>query len=163
MSRAEPSDRFAARAGEELIELPAAADAQVHFIGRVLTPFATLADCPKNPLGGQVEATVEIDARYARGLEGIEKFSHLILLYWMDAARRDIILQTPRHLDAPRGVFALRSPVRPNPIALAVVDLVRVEGTRLIVKGIDCRNGTPLVDIKPYFASIDSVPGARRP
>ena len=157
------NQRFATRAGEITIDLPAAPDAHIHFIGRVRTPFATLADCPKNPLGGQVEATVEIDARYARGLEGIEKFSHLILLYWMDEARRDIILQTPRHLETPRGVFALRSPVRPNPIAMAVVALIRVEGTRLVVKGIDCRDGTPLVDIKPYFASIDSVPEAKRP
>jgi tRNA-Thr(GGU) m(6)t(6)A37 methyltransferase TsaA len=157
------TERFATRTGEQAIELPAAPDAHIHFIGRIRTPFATLADCPKNPLGGQVEATVELDPRYAAGLTGIEKFSHLVLLYWMDAARRDIILQTPRHLAEPRGVFALRSPVRPNPIAMAVVEFVRVEDTRLVVKGIDCRDGTPLIDIKPYFASIDSVQDARRP
>ena len=133
-------------------------------IGRLRTPWQTTKDCPRNGRrGDQPLCTVEVDPEYIPGLKDLEGYTHLILLYWMDAARRDIILQTPRHLDAPRGVFALRSPVRPNPIALAVVDLVRVEGTRLIVKGIDCRNGTPLVDIKPYFASIDSVPGARRP
>lgn len=163
MSGTIESERFEPRRGETCIELPGSTDAGLHFIGQVRTPFAKLADCPKNPLGGQLEATVELDPRYALGLTGIEKFSHLVLLYWMDAACRDIILQTPRHLDAPRGVFALRSPVRPNPIAMAVVELIRVEGTRLIVKGVDCRDGTPLVDIKPYFASIDSVPDARRP
>ncbi len=150
------------REGEVSVTLPSAFDASLVFIGRIRTPFATLADCPKNPREGQVEATVEIDPRYIAGLEGIERFSHLILLYWMDAARRDLIRQTPRHLDAPRGVFALRSPLRPNPVSLAVVELIRVEGTRLTVKGIDCRDGTPLIDIKPYFASTDSVPGARR-
>lgn len=151
------------RAGEIAVDLPTIPDAHIHFIGRIRTPFATLADCPKNPREGQVEATVEVDARYAAGLEGIEGFSHLILLYWMDEARRDLVRQTPRHLDAPRGVFALRSPLRPNPVALSVVELLRVEGARLVVRGIDCRDGTPLVDIKPYLASTDSVPAARRP
>ena len=150
------------RQGEECVPLPDAPDASLYFIGRIRTPFATLADCPKNPREGQVEATVELDARYRTGLEGIERFSHLILLYWMDAARRDLIRQTPRHLDAPRGVFALRSPLRPNPVSLAVVELLRVEGANLTVKGIDCRDGTPLIDLKPYFASTDSVPAARR-
>jgi len=144
--------------------LPAEADAGVHFIGHILTPYPTLADCPKNPReSAGAEATLVVDDRYVSGLEGIKGFSHLIVLYWMDAARRDLLLQTPRHLDAPRGVFALRSPLRPNPIALSVVELVRVEGSRIIVKGIDCRSWTPLVDIKPYLASIDSVPHARRP
>lgn len=159
----QPTAVPAARPGEIAVALPAAHDAGVHFIGRIRTPFATLADCPKNPREGQVEATVDVDPAYAAGLEGLEHFSHLMLLYWMDAARRDLLRQTPRHLDAPRGVFALRSPLRPNPIALSVVELVRIEGTRLTVRGIDARDGTPLLDIKPYFASTDSVPHARRP
>ncbi len=150
------------RPGEITIGLPPAPDAGLYFIGRIRTPFATLSQCPKNPREGQVEATVELDARYAAGLEGIERFSHLILLYWMDEARRDLVRQTPRHLDAPRGVFALRSPLRPNPVSLAVVELLGVDGTNLVVKGIDCRDRTPLLDIKPYFASTDSIPAARR-
>jgi tRNA (Thr-GGU) A37 N-methylase len=60
-------------------------------------------------------------------------------------------------------VFALRSPVRPNPIGLSVCELVRVEGTRLVIRNIDCVDGTPLIDLKPYFSSTDSVPEARRP
>lgn len=151
------------RPGELIVPLPATPDAGLHFIGLIRTPFATLGDCPKNPREGQVEATVELDARYAPGLDGIERFSHLILLYWMDAARRDLVRQTPRHLGAPRGVFALRSPLRPNPISLAVVELLGVTGATVRIRGIDCRDRTPLVDIKPYFASTDSVPDARRP
>ena len=81
----------------------------------------------------------------------------------MDRARRDLIEQVPAHLGRPRGTFALRSPVRPNPIALSVVELVKIEGTVLTVRNIDCVDGTPLIDIKPYFVSIDSVPDARRP
>ena len=155
----EQNDR---RDGEVSVPLPSVFDASLVFIGRIRTPFARLADCPKNPLEGQVEATVELDPRDAPGLEGIERFSHLILLYWMDEARRDLVRQTPRHLDAPRGVFALRSPLRPNPVSLAVVELLAVAGERLTIKGIDCRDDTPLIDIKPYFASTDSVPGAWR-
>jgi tRNA (Thr-GGU) A37 N-methylase len=82
----------------------------------------------------------------------------------MDHARRDLIQQVPGHLEGhPRGTFALRSPVRPNPIALAVVEIVGIEGTTVIVRTVDCLDGTPLLDIKPYFASTDSVPHARRP
>ena len=163
MAQMEPDDAPPLRTREVAVPLPAAFDAGLVFIGHIRTPFATLADCPKNPGEGQVEATVALDPRYVAGLEGIERCSHLILLYWMDAARRDLVRQTPRHLDAPRGVFALRSPLRPNPVSLAVVELVGVCGANLTIKGIDCRDRTPLLDIKPYFASTDSVPGARRP
>ena len=79
----------------------------------------------------------------------------------MDKARRDLILQAPRHYATQRGTFALRSPVRPNPIAASVVKLVKVEGAKLIVTGLDCLDGTPLVDIKPYFASTDAVADAK--
>jgi tRNA (Thr-GGU) A37 N-methylase len=78
----------------------------------------------------------------------------------MDKARRDLVVQAPRHYETQRGTFALRSPVRPNPIAASVVRLVRVDGTRLSVVGLDCLDGTPLLDIKPYFASTDAVPAA---
>ena len=151
------------RDGEVRIELPAQGDAEVHFIGLIRTPFATLKDCPKNVREGAAEARIELVPRYAAGLDGVVRCSHLIVLYWLDESRRDLVLQAPRHLGKPRGVFALRSPVRPNPIGLAVVELVSVAGTTLVVRNLDCRDGTPLIDIKPYFASIDSVPDARRP
>lgn len=157
-SRAAPG----VRPGEIAVSLPAEADAGVYFIGRIRTPFATLDDCPKNPREGKVEARIEVDLRYAAGLEGLERFSHVIVLYWMDEARRDILRQTPKHLDAPRGCFALRSPLRPNPVSLSVAELVSIEGNVLTISGIDCRDGTPLIDIKPYFASTDSIPDARR-
>ena len=101
-----------------------------------------------------------MDARWADALTDIETCSHLLVLYWMDRARRDLVLQVPRHYGEPRGTFALRSPVRPNPIAMSVVKLVRIDGTILSVVGLDCLDGTPLIDIKPYFASVDSVPDA---
>ena len=150
------------RTGEIVIEMPAAPDAGVHFIGRIRTPFLTTKDCPRNVREGGAEATIELDPFYAAGLDGLAGFSHLILLYWMDEARRDIVRQSPRHLSTQRGVFSLRSPVRPNPIGLSVVELLGIEGTTLKVRYLDCRDRTPLIDIKPYFASIDSVPDAKR-
>lgn len=157
------ADDTSPRSGEEAIALPEETDAEVYFIGRIRTQFPTRADCPKNGRDSDAEAVIELDPRFADGLLDIERCSHLIVLYWMDEARRDLIRQVPRHLGRARGTFALRSPVRPNPIALSVVELVKVDGNRLTVRHIDCRDGTPLVDIKPYHAATDSIPDARRP
>ena len=78
----------------------------------------------------------------------------------MHNSQRDLVLQVPGHYGVQRGTFALRSPARPNPIAMSVVKLLRIEGGKLSVVGLDCLDGTPLLDIKPYFASTDSVPEA---
>ena len=104
--------------------------------------------------------TIELDPRWAAALKDVESCSHLVVLYWMDKSRRDIVLQVPRHYRVQRGTFALRSPARPNPIAMSVVRLLKVDGNRLDVVGLDCLDGTPLLDLKPYFASTDSVPEA---
>jgi tRNA-Thr(GGU) m(6)t(6)A37 methyltransferase TsaA len=157
------SDNSGVRPGEVAVSLPEAFDAQLRFIGRIRTPFKSRSECPKNTAESQAEGRVELDPRYAAGLTGLEGFSHVWLLYWMHEARRDLIMQVPAHLGQARGTFALRSPVRPNPIAMAAVELVRIEGTTLTVRHVDCLDGTPLLDIKPYFASIDSIPAARRP
>lgn len=157
---ADPSD---IRPGEVQVELPATFDAGVYFIGRIRTPFKTRAECPKNTAQSDAVGRVELDARYAGGLEGLKRCSHVILLYWMHEARRDLVQQVPVHLGHPRGTFALRSPVRPNPIALAVVEVLGIEGNAISVRNVDCVDGTPLLDIKPYYASIDSFPDATRP
>jgi tRNA-Thr(GGU) m(6)t(6)A37 methyltransferase TsaA len=155
------SSHFAARPGELKVAPPDSFDAGLYFIGRIRTPWRTLAECPKN--GGEAEAvcTIELDARYAPGLKDVETCTHLIVLYWMGEAPRDLIVQQPRHYAEPHGVFALRSPARPNPIALSVVHLLGVDGPILRVRGIDCLDGTALLDLKPYFASTDSRPDAR--
>jgi tRNA-Thr(GGU) m(6)t(6)A37 methyltransferase TsaA len=163
MKTQKPTDVATPRPGEVAIDLPASPDAEVYFIGRIRTGFPTRADCPKNGRKSNAEATIELDPRYADGLLDIERCSHLIVLYWMDEARRDLVRQVPGHLGKPRGTFTLRSPVRPNPIALSVVELLKVDGLRLTIRYIDCRDGTPLIDIKPYFATTDSIPDARRP
>jgi len=148
------------REGEVAVELPARFDASLYFIGRIHTPWTRREDCPKNGRESQAVCTIDVDPRWARGLTGLESASHVLVLYWMDKARRDLVLQAPRHYAEQRGTFALRSPVRPNPIAASVVRLVGIEGTRLSVVGLDCLDGTPLLDLKPYFASTDAVPDA---
>jgi tRNA-Thr(GGU) m(6)t(6)A37 methyltransferase TsaA len=157
------SEESKVRPGEVAVPLPGEFDAGVYFIGRIRTPFKSRAECPKNPGQSQAEGRIEIDPRFAEGLRDLERCSHIWLLYWMHEARRDLLLQVPAHLGQPRGTFALRSPVRPNPIALSAVELVAVQDTTLTVRHVDCVDGTPLIDVKPYFASVDSFPDAGRP
>lgn len=151
---------FGIRDGEVAIDLPATFDAGIHFIGRIRTPFRKREDCPKNGAESDAVCTIELFERYAPGLLGIDTCTHLHVLYWMDKAPRNLVVQRPRHYGDGRGTFALRSPARPNPIALSVCPLLKVEGPVLTVTRLDCLDGTPLVDLKPYFASTDSAPEA---
>ena len=151
---------FGVRDGEVAVELPKQPDAGVYFIGRIRTPWKERKNCPKNARESDAVCTVELDPRWREGLKDVATCSHLVLLYWMDKSPRNLVLQVPGHYGAQHGTFALRSPARPNPIALSVVRLLRVEGDTLSVTGLDCLDGTPLLDIKPYFASTDSVPEA---
>jgi len=120
----------------------------------------TAQGLPKNARESDAVCTVELDPRWAPALKDLETCTHIVLLYWMDRSRRDIVLQMPRHYGVQRGTFALRSPARPNPIAIERVRLLKVEGATLEVVGLDCLDGTPLIDIKPYFASTDAVSDA---
>jgi tRNA-Thr(GGU) m(6)t(6)A37 methyltransferase TsaA len=140
-------------------------DARLVFIGRVRTPWRTLADCPKNVrVARQAGATahLEIAEPYRPGLAGLEQVSHVVVLYWMDRSRRDVIVQAPRHADGLRGVFSLRSPARPNPIAMAAVPLLSLDvaAGRLEIGMLDCLDGTPLVDLKPYVPTVDAFTDA---
>jgi tRNA (Thr-GGU) A37 N-methylase len=133
-------DPYGIRPGEVQGPLPDTFDAQVYFIGRIQTPWKTRDDCPKNARESDAICRIEVDARWATALTGIETCSHLLVLYWMHRARRDLVLQAPRHY--------------------GVVRLIGVDGTTLSVIGLDCLDGTPLLDLKPYFASTDAVPDA---
>ncbi|MFG1402218.1 SAM-dependent methyltransferase [Xanthobacter sediminis] len=137
------------RPGEHGIDLPGHYDAQIYFIGRARTPWRVRAECPRqgDAISGPV-CRLEIDPRWAEALTGITGHARLQVLYWMDQARRDLVLQIPRG-QLPAGTFALRSPARPNPIASSVITLVEVNGLALCVRGLDCVDGTALVDLKP--------------
>ncbi|MGF3022368.1 tRNA (N6-threonylcarbamoyladenosine(37)-N6)-methyltransferase TrmO [Methylobacterium aquaticum] len=152
---------FGMRPGEESVDLPPAFDAGLYFVGRVRTPWTERAECPRNSAQSDAVCTLEVDPLFAPALRSLDGTSHLIVLYWMDRAPRNLVAQQPRHAPEPRGTFALRSPARPNPIAVSVVELLGIVGGTLRVRGLDCLDGTPLLDIKPYFASTDARPQAR--
>ena len=148
------------REGEVAVELPPRFDASLYYIGHIRTPWKRREDCPKNPRESDATCVIAVDPRWTKALQGLETVSHVVVLYWMDRARRDLVLQAPHHYSERRGTFALRSPVRPNPIAVSVARIVGIEGCTLTVVGLDCVDNTPLLDLKPYFASTNSVPDA---
>ncbi len=136
-------------------------DASVVFIGKIKSPWQTREECPKNIAQAREReqiATLEVDLPWRPGLDGVERYFHLILLYWMQEARRDLIVLKPRHRPDPTGVFSLRAPARPNPIAISTVRLLEVnQDTGIVtIDAIDCLDGTPLLDIKPWFETVDT-------
>ena len=138
----------------------AAGNAQLVFIGRIRSPWCDRASCPHNLRQARERGGggwVDVAAPYRPGLAGLAGKTHIVLLYWLDQARRDIIVAKPRHAESTSGVFALRSPVRPNPIGLATVRVVSldIEAGRIGLDAIDCLDGTPLIDIKPYIAAAE--------
>ena len=141
------------RPGEVAVALPSHTDAGVYFIGTIHTPWRTRGDCPKRgSLDGPI-CTIVVDERWRVALTDLADHRRIQVLYWMHRARRDLLLQTPLRTGQTTGSFALRSPVRPNPIASSVVELMAIEGTTLQVRGLDCIDGTPLIDLKPHRAT----------
>lgn len=143
------------RPHEIAAQAPLPADAALAFIGHIETPWARREDCPKQGSPEGPECALVLAPDWAPALDGIEGTEWLDVLYWLHLSRRDLLVQAPRHAAGPKGTFALRSPVRPNPIGLARARLIRRAGNRLVVRGLDCVNGTPLIDIKP-----ERCPGA---
>jgi tRNA-Thr(GGU) m(6)t(6)A37 methyltransferase TsaA len=138
-------------------------DLTLTVIGHIRSPWSK-GSCPKNLREARANGggfSIEIAAPYRPGLAGLTAGDAIVVLYWMDAARRDLIVQSPTHRDGPVGTFALRSPARPNPIAMAVVILKEIDMASgvLQIDTIDAFDGTPVLDIKPWLASVD-VPRA---
>lgn len=132
----------------------------IQAIGTIHTPYRTLGDCPKNSRFCTESCSIEVFPAFAEALLDVDSASHLFVLYWLHKADRST-LSKPTPLDGvTRGVFATRSPARPNPIGLSIVPLLGREDNTLYIGGLDCLDGTPLVDIKPYLTSNDCVPGA---
>lgn len=132
-------------------------------IGHLETPWPSPADCPRN--GRQPDPPPECRAviapDYREGLLGLEGFSHLILLYWLDRAPPPALVIRPPFDGERRGVFATRAPCRPNPLALSVVRFAGIAGPGILrVHNLDCASGTPLLDIKPYLPTTDAEPEA---
>jgi tRNA (adenine37-N6)-methyltransferase len=124
-------------------------------IGRARTPFKETSEIPKG-LGAEhrAEGVLEIDDRFEAGLADVEGFSHLYVLWVFDRVEGVELTAWPPADDRPHGVFATRSPQRPNPIGLTVVELLARDGCRLRVAGVDMLDGTPVLDIKPYLSNV---------
>ena len=142
------------RQGEIAVPLPPQSDAGVYFIGTIRTPWCTRRECPKRgSLDGPI-CSIVVDEHWREGLTDLAAYKRIQILYWMHRARRDLVLQTPFSSMVTTGTFALRSPVRPNPIASSIVELLAIDGATLQVRGLDCLNGTPLIDIKPEHTGV---------
>lgn len=124
-------------------------------IARATTPYKTTHEIPKG-FGAKhdAEGVIEVAPEYEAGLTDIEGFSHLFVIWVFDRSEGYELMGTPPVDDRPHGVFSTRSPRRPNPIGLTVVELLGREGRRLQVRGVDMLDGTPVLDIKPYLSSI---------
>ncbi len=152
------------RDGETALDFDPGAqcDASLRFIGRIRTPWKR-DDCPKNVTRARESgegARIELDAAFAEGLTGLTVGQGIVLIYWMHGARRDLITQRPRHADTARGTFALRSPNRPNPLAMSAVRITSldVQAGVIGIDALDCFDATPLVDIKPSVPAVDVPP-----
>jgi len=159
---------FERREGEIPLALDPAAmpgDAHLVFIGRIISPWKDRDECPKN-MGEARErarpAQVVVEPPYRAGLAGLERVSHVVILSWLGRSPRNLIVQKPRHAPQAKGVFALRSPARPNPLGLHIARLTAldIDAGQLTLDGIDTLDGTPVIDIKPYYASTDAFPDA---
>ena len=148
----------AVRPGEIAIELPPTTDAGIYFIGTIHTPWQSRRDCPRRGSADGPLCSIVLEERWRPALTGLSQHRRLQLLYWMHQARRDLALQAQAAKGQVFGTFALRSPVRPNPIASSIVELVAIEDGILTVRGLDCIDGTPLIDIKPDRTRASDTP-----
>ena len=137
------------RAGEVAVDAPATTDAGLVFIGRIRTPWTDRLMCPRQGRADGPTCRIEIFPPWHPALDGIERYERVEVLYWLHLSRRDLVLQSPASDGSARGTFSLRSPVRPNPIGSCIAQLVKVEADGLLVRGLDCLDGTPLLDLKP--------------
>ncbi len=147
----EPDDGL--RPGEVAVRLPPNTDVGVYFIGTIHTPWRARGECPKRGSPDGPICSIVVHELWRSALIDLADHRRIQVLYWMHRARRDLVLQTPLRTGQTTGSFALRSPVRPNPIASSVVELVAIEGVTLQVRGLDCIDGTPLIDLKPDRAT----------
>jgi len=130
-------------------------------IGIIHTPYQRREDIPRQGRLSSEICEIEVFEEYSAGLKDIDQCTHLFVLFWLHLGDRSKLTARPPMDGQEHGVFATRSPNRPNPIALDIVKLLDVNGRRLRVTGMDALNGSALLDIKPYSAGIDSFPEAR--
>jgi len=126
-------------------------------IGAIHSPFKEKVETPIQPFRSRAIGEIKVFEEFAEGLQDIEKFSHIIILYLFHKSNGFNLLVKPFMDNDLRGLFATRHPARPNPIGLSVVELIGRKGSTLRVKGIDVIDGTPLLDIKPFVPAFDNA------
>lgn len=131
-------------------------------IGTIQTPFKEIAGMPIQPAGARgVCANIKILPEFTDGLQDLDGFSHLILVYHLDRVREIRLKVMPFMDKVERGVFATRAPTRPNSIGISIVKLISIEGNKLQIENVDILDNTPLLDIKPYIPEFDEQQNVR--
>ena len=137
------------RVGEVVVHAPAATDAGLVYIGRIRTPWTSRMETPRRGRPDGPISRIEVFEPWVRALEGLAQYERVEVIYWLHLSRRDLVLQSPANDGVTRGTFSIRSPVRPNPLGTSIAHLVGIEGATVLVRGMDCLDGTPLLDLKP--------------
>ncbi|MDZ8119361.1 tRNA (N6-threonylcarbamoyladenosine(37)-N6)-methyltransferase TrmO [Pontiella agarivorans] len=134
---------------------------ELTLIGTIRTPHTTADNIPVQPVGSEDEGVVELYPEFAEGLKDVDGFSHVMLLFHLHKMKPDYKLTITPFMDKKEhGVFATRSPARPAAIGLSTVKVKKVEGSKLYFEGADMLDGSPLIDIKPFFRNVDNRPNA---
>ena len=137
------------RRNELAVDPPAPVDAGLVFIGRIHTPWTSRMETPRRGRADGPVCRIELFDPWLPALKGVAARERLEVLYWLHLSRRDLVQQSPANDGVTHGTFSIRSPVRPNPIGTSIAHLVAIEGNMVLVRGLDCIDGTPLLDLKP--------------
>ncbi len=132
--------------------------AELVFVGHIKTPYQSKEECPGQARPENGTSQIIVDEKYAPAINGLTPGDHVQVLYWFDQANRSVLKTVPMWSEdnEERGVFSIRSPVRPNPIALSTVEILSIDNNLMTVTAMDCIDGTPLLDMKPYFKHLKS-------
>jgi len=135
---------------------------ELEQIATIKSPFCNLVNMPVQPKGAKdTYATIVFKDEYKEGLKDLDGFSHVYLIYYFHKIKKSQLSVIPFNdkTNTPRGVFSTRTPKHPNSLGLSVVELIKVEGNEITIRGVDILDGTPLIDIKPYIENFDKVEG----
>ena len=137
------------RNAEVAVDMPRTTDAGLVFIGSIHTPWTSRTETPRQGRADGPLCRIEVFEPWVAALDSLAQFERVEVLYWLHLSRRDLVMQSPANDGTSRGTFSLRSPARPNPIGTSIARLISIEGPILMVRGLDCLEGTPLLDLKP--------------
>ena len=129
----------------------------IYPIGIINSQYTKREEAPRQGRYSEVISEITVFDKYGEGLQDIENKKHYYIFYWLDRAERDKLKGIPPGKTEERGVFSIRSPARPNPIAMCLVEIIKIERNKLTVKWLDALDGSPLIDIKPFWAETDCI------